>query len=186
VHAEALAFVAAHVPPDPGEVLDVGGREVSTGAFSPAASPRHLFGNALSYTVLDARAGPGVDIVADATRWRPEPGRAWDTVVCCEVLEHVQSWARVVDACHAALRPGGLLILTCAAPMRPPHSGVREGPPLPGEWYRGVSAATLRHALHEAGFRQVEVDVRPLPADVRAVARRPHLPTRPAPRRGFG
>jgi SAM-dependent methyltransferase len=164
MHAEALAWVAAHVPADPGDVLDVGGADIN-------GSPRRLFWQARSYTVLDRRAAPGVDLVADATLWWPAQ-RRWDTVVCCEVLEHVGDWPAVVATCWAALRPGGLLILTAAAPGRPGHSGLVEGPLLAGEHYAGIPADKLERVLSWVGFVDVQVDEQPAPADVRAVARK--------------
>jgi len=55
--------------------------------------------------------------VGDATQPIPDVHRsAYEAVVCSEVLEHVEQPDKVVEYCRAALRPGGLLVLTV------PHS----------------------------------------------------------------
>jgi Methyltransferase domain len=165
VHSEAYAWVAAHATTDPVDVLDLGGRNVN-------GSPRPLFPNAASYTVLDILDGPGVDVVADAATW--QPGRAYDVVLACELFEHTAVWPRIVHTAYAACRPGGRFVVTTAAPGRAVHSGVDGGPALwPGEHYANIEPAALELALEEAGFTEILVDVQPVPADVRAVATRP-------------
>jgi SAM-dependent methyltransferase len=166
VHSEAYAWIAAHATDEPVDVLDLGGRFVN-------GSPRPLFPNAASYTVLDILDGPGVDIVADAATWEPN-GYAADVAIMAEVCEHAPAWPRIVHTAYKALRPGGRLIVTTAAPGRAVHSGVDGGPALwPGEWYANVEPAALELALEEAGFAEIVVDVQPVPADVRAAATKP-------------
>jgi SAM-dependent methyltransferase len=166
MHVEAMLWVAEHATTDPVTVLDIGGRNVN-------GTPRPLFPNAVAYTVLDVRPGPGVDIVADAATWNPH-GRRWDVVVCCEVFEHTGSWPQILQTAYRALRPGGRLIVTTASPERAVHSGVDGGPLLhPGEEYAGIDPVQLRLTLEEAGFAGIVVDVLAASADVRAVASRP-------------
>jgi SAM-dependent methyltransferase len=168
MHVEAFEWVARHATDQPVEVLDLGGRNVN-------GSPRPLFPAARSWTVLDVLADVGVDIVADAATWRPGD-RRWDVVVCCEVLEHAERWPAIVATAYVALRPGGRLIVTTAAPGRALHSGVDGGPALyPGEHYGNIEPADLERELKAAGFADITVDVQPSPADVRAVATRPAL-----------
>jgi hypothetical protein len=70
------------------------------------------------------------------------------------------------------IRPGdGVLIVTTAAPGRPPHSAVDgEFRLLDGEHYANIRPAELERVLAGAGWADVVVDVQPSPADVRAVA----------------
>jgi SAM-dependent methyltransferase len=164
MHEAAMEWVAKWATAEPVDVLDLGGRYVN-------GSPRELYPNASSYTVLDLLPGPDVDIVADAAQWDPD-GRRWHVVLLCEVCEHTDAWPRIVHTAYKALRPGGRLVLTTAAPGRPPHSGVDGGPLRFGEYYANVQPEALRLALEEAGFAEVTVDVQPSPADVRAVATR--------------
>jgi hypothetical protein len=161
-----MGWIAKHATSEPVTVLDIGGRDLN-------GSPRHLFPGATRYTVLDIRAGglPGdVDIVADAAIWDPG-GEVWDVVICAETFEHTASWRAICRTAYAACAPGGRLIVTTAAPGRPPHSAADgEFRLLPGEHYANIRPAELERVLVEAGWADVVVDVQPSPADVRAVA----------------
>jgi len=115
-------------------VLEIGSYNVNgtvRGAFSRT-----------DYTGVDFEAGPGVDVVADITQveWEPEK---FDVVVCCEVLEHIEEPLAIVEAAHLLLKPSGVLILTCASPGRPRHSG-RQRPFDPEvDFYRNVKEEQL-------------------------------------------
>ena len=166
MHPEACAWIAAHATLDAVSVLDIGGRNVN-------GTPRPLFPNATSYTVLDILPGEGVDIVADAATWDPGE-RRWDVLVAAECFEHAEQWQAICRTAYKACVPGGRFIITTAAPGRPVHSGVDGGPLLhPGEHYGNIAAADLDRVLTGAGWRDVQVDSRPDPADTRAVATRP-------------
>jgi SAM-dependent methyltransferase len=165
MHDQALTWIAKHATTDPVSVLDLGGRDIN-------GSPRELWPNAASYTVLDIAPGPNVDIVADASTWQPG-GRRWDVCCAAELFEHTDLWPAICATAWRALRPGGRFIITTAAPGRPPHSG-RDGGVLQfGEYYANVNPEELRVALEDAGFAEIEIDVQPSPADVRAVATKP-------------
>jgi SAM-dependent methyltransferase len=66
------------------------------------------------YIGCDARPGPGVDRVEDATRISLPDGCA-QTVVCVDTLEHVFDVPRAVHEMIRLLRPGGALLIS--APM---------------------------------------------------------------------
>jgi SAM-dependent methyltransferase len=158
-----MGWIAQHATSDPVTVLDLGGRDIN-------GSPRRLFPAAARYTVLDIRPGDGVDIVADAATWDPG-GETWDVVVCAETFEHTADWRPICRTAYMACAPGGRLIVTTAAPGRPPHSAVDgELRLLDGEHYANIRPAELERVLAEAGWADVVVDVQPSPADVRAVA----------------
>lgn len=166
MHDEAMQWIARHATSGPCSVLDIGGRDLN-------GSPRALFPGAIVYTVLDSLPGDrvtDVDIIADAATWSPD-GRRWDVVVCAEVLEHAARWRAILRTAYRACAPGGRLIVTTAAPGRPPHSAV-DGllRLLPGEHYANIRPAELERALLGAGWRDVTVDVQASPADVRATA----------------
>lgn len=166
MHEQAMEWIAKWATTDPVSVLDIGGRDLN-------GSPRHLFPAATRYTVLDALPGElvtDVDVIADAATWNPS-GQWWDVVVCAEVLEHAAQWRAILRTAYAACRPGGRLIVTTAAPGRPPHSAVDgEFRLLPGEHYANIRPDALEWALLAAGWSEVTVDVRDYPADVRAAA----------------
>lgn len=181
MHPQAFDFVARHARPEPGmTVLEIGGQDMN-------GSVRGLFhvdqGDPVEYLSLDIAEGPGVDIVADATTWRPtwDPAEGFDVVVCCEVFEHSPEWRKILATAFEALRPGGRLIATMAGPGRPVHSGRRASLELDeGEFYENVDPGALFVACEVAGFVDIDVDVaggstdpRRKTEDVRVTARRP-------------
>lgn len=160
-----MEWIARYATGEPVTVLDLGGRSIN-------GSPRHLF-PAAAYTVLDIRPADDVDIVADAATWDPG-GRTWDVIIAAETFEHTASWRAICRTAFAACAPGGRLIVTTAAPGRPPHSAVDgQWRLLPGEHYANIRPAELRRVLAEAGWADVAIDVQPSPADVRATAVKP-------------
>jgi SAM-dependent methyltransferase len=164
MHREALQWVVRHAPSGPLRVLDLGGRNIN-------GSVRDVWDSAASFTVLDIEPGPGVDIVADAGDWMPDPDARFDVVTCCEVFEHTD---RMIAICRTAWRAcvsGGRFIVTCAGPGRAPHSGADGGSPRAGEYYRNVPPHELRGALLLSGWGDITVDQ--FGEDVRAVAVKP-------------
>jgi hypothetical protein len=162
VHQAAYEWVAKYATSDAVSVLDLGGRSIN-------GSVRDLFPRA-DYTVLDIADGPDVDIVADAATWNPD-GRCYEWIIAAELFEHAASWRAICRTAYAACAPGGRLIVTTAAPGRPPHSAVDgEFRLLPGEHYANIRPAELERVLAEAGWADVVIDVQPSPADVRAMA----------------
>lgn len=171
MHAPAYDYVGGFGSDEHLDILDLGGcnyggypaqsrRQACPGTHKEPPqvpwSTRDLFPNA-RWTGLDKRQGPGVNIVADATRWDPQD-RRWDMVLCTEVLEHEGNWALILMTAHRALTGGGRLIVTCAGPGRPAHSWTSaDGRPGPDEHYANVDPSTLFHVLHLAGFRDIEV-----------------------------
>ena len=139
--ARSLADWLATVPHDRGrtpDVLEVGARDVNGGV-------RDLLPPLATYHGLDIAPGPGVDTVADAADWQPE--RTYDVVLCLEVLEHAERWAKIVANLAAWTAPGGVLIVTCATHGRAPHSGLDGGPVRDGEHYGNVGAAEVAELL---------------------------------------
>lgn len=158
MHPEVIEYVQRYATDDAVTVLDIGGRDLN-------GSTRSLFPLA-DYTVLDIREDPEVDIVADAATWTPS--REYDLVLCTEVFEHTPDWRDIIVTAHAALKPGGRLVVTCAGPGRAPHSAIAATGLQPGEYYQNVHPDEMRHALEFAGFGGIEVER--LRRDVRATA----------------
>ncbi len=96
-------------------VLDVGS---STLEFRTRVQPhieRNVFGplrsRGLVVTHLDARAEPGVDIVADVATLEGVDG-SWDVVICTNLLEHVEDRGETVRNIQRVVKPAGMLVLT--------------------------------------------------------------------------
>jgi hypothetical protein len=144
--------------------LDIGGQDVN-------GTARALVSNVDGWETVDLY-DPTADFKEDA-RW---PSRGfkrhflsprYDVVLCTEVLEHVRWWPLVVRTCFEACAPGGLILITAAAPPRGPHSaqGLDQKPD--DEWYQNVNPDELR-ALVEEVFQPAWVThaYRPAPGDV--------------------
>jgi hypothetical protein len=144
-------------------VLEYGGRDIN-GSVRPIFAGTH-------YTSIDIRPGPGVDVVADALEF--VPGRAPDTIVCCEVLEHTPVWPDILHAAARSLQQYGRLVLTCACAPRAPHSATDGGPLVQDEYYANVEPLDLDVALQHAGFSQREYCLDGLLGYLRVVARLP-------------
>jgi SAM-dependent methyltransferase len=171
MHPEARAFVAALAP---GQAAT---RVVELGARDFNGSVRDLFPGAAAYTGVDLLPGAGVDVVADASEWRPPPGQpAPDLVLCCEVLEHTRAASAVVRNAHALLAPGGRLVVTAASTGRPAHSALDGGPLRAGEYYRNVDRRDLAGWLLGAGFALETLEFHPSRGDVYALARKDGTP----------
>lgn len=167
MHAEAFEWVQRWVRGRDEKlrtVLDIGGRNIN-GTIRP------LFVGAIEYTTLDIEPDLEVDIVADASTWKPD--RQYSAVVCCEVFEHTPDWRDICRTMFEACEPGGLGIITTAAPGRPAHSGRDGGQLHPGEYYGNVPPSELRTALEYVGWDILAIDHRLSPADVRAAMVRP-------------
>jgi SAM-dependent methyltransferase len=142
MHAGARDYIAAQLQGRTfGSAVEIGGRDINGGI-------RDLV-SAVDYTAIDLYPGIGVDIVADATQWKPD--EPVDLVVCCEVLEHAPDPRAIVEAALSWLKPRGLLLLTCATDPRAPHSTHDGGPVRDGEHYGNIDPEDLMRWLREAG-----------------------------------
>lgn len=164
MHDEAYRFVArtlAERSITPRRVLEIGSYNVN-------GSVRPLFWSADTYVGIDLRPGPGVDVVgraADLDR------TGFDTVVCCETLEHDPEPVVTIAAAWRALKPGGWLILTAASYTRAPHSC--DGLPVvpANEHYQGIHPDDLRAML--GAWWSVSIEHYAPRGDVYASAQKP-------------
>jgi SAM-dependent methyltransferase len=137
--------VAATVASARGKVVDVGCGAQPYRALLPAGT---------SYVGLDvdeaeAHFGYAVPdtIQFDGGRW-PEATHDADFVLCTEALEHVLDPGALLAEAHAALRPGGRLLLTVPFAARWHF--------VPHDYWR-FTPSSLKHLLSEAGFADVVV-----------------------------
>lgn len=172
MHAEALSYIAAHIPVGVRSVLEFGSRNIN-------GTVRDLVPTVERYVGVDVMAGPGVDIVCDAgvvlvmdDEETPLDfkARLFDVVVCAEVFEHATDKACQAMCANAwrHLKDGGTFVATMAGPGRLAHSAVDGGMVRPGEFYRNVLAETLSRWLEAAGF--AEFTIAPAGIDMRCTA----------------
>lgn len=154
-HREQMQFVQSIYAAHPGyfrncRVLEIGSRKIN-------GSVREFFTNC-TYVGIDAAEGEGVDIVTLAHEFPYQfPGTApFDTIICCEVLEHDPHFDETIRAINSLLIPGGMVVITAAGPARKEHGTprtTREGDgrdygPQP-DFYRNVTVGRLMHAMQE-------------------------------------
>lgn len=151
MHDEAFEFVVScRRVVNPQRVLEFGSLDINGSAHTafPEVSVDDWFG-------IDLQDGPRVDEIADATTY--QAAVRVDLVICCEVLEHTPQVSEIVQNAAHNLVLGGYFLVTCAAPPRPPHSGVDGGELRPGEHYSNIPKVQLATELRAAKFRLVRI-----------------------------
>jgi SAM-dependent methyltransferase len=107
MHQSVIDWVAAVA-----SQLDCAGLKIlEVGSYDVNGSVRPLFRGAESYTGIDFRSGPGVDIVmnAHALHFADE---SYDIVISTEMLEHDDEFWVSMKEMGRVLRKGGILIIT--------------------------------------------------------------------------
>jgi SAM-dependent methyltransferase len=165
MHAEAMNFLARArqmlADVEKCAVLELGSHDVN-------GSARPLFASAARYVGVDLWPGKGVDVVGDARSYDGEG--QFNICITTEALEHdPEPWV-LLQSAHRALMPGGILILTAAAPPRKPHSCAGVEGELNGEHYGNIDPAALTNWLHEGGWGLVRLEWDNWHGDVYAIA----------------
>lgn len=165
MHPSAFAYIKAHTPADAARVLDIGSLDVNSS--EQGLSLRALFPDA-DYHGIDTQKGPGVDEVCAAADYDGK-GR-FDLVISTEALEHAERPQDIIECAWRALAPGGMFLLTAAAPERAAHNC--NGTGWDGkEWYANIEPEQLKAWL--ADWDDVEVVHAPSVGDVYARALKP-------------
>lgn len=138
----------------------LGLRVVEFGSFNMNGSPREIFTGAGSWTGVDWRAGPGVDLISLAHEAEVGPA---EIVISCQALEHDPFWEATVRKGCSLLQRGGWLFLTWAGPGYDPHE-LATAPAWEGEgaYYRNLSteevAEIVRASLPEGAEVRTSYD----------------------------
>ena len=127
------------------------------GSYDVNGSIRNLFPSE-NYTGVDLTDGPGVDIVCSGDKVDLK-NNSVDVVISCEVFEHAEEWNKIFDNMYRMLKPGGLLIMTCASTGRLEHGTQRTSPfTSPGtqsiglDYYKNISKTEFRSVLNNKDF----------------------------------
>ncbi|MFM1846809.1 MAG: hypothetical protein RL417_283 [Pseudomonadota bacterium] len=128
-------------------VLDIGSLDIN-------GSNRGLFQNC-QYTGLDIGPGPNVDVVCKAHEFE-RPEHSFDTIISTECFEHDRFYRESLRNAVRLLRPGGLLVFTCATTGREEHGTLRANPgsspftSVTPEWdsyYKNLTEHDIREAI---------------------------------------
>ena len=141
MHSSAYAFGISALSLD-----EVAGKSVvEAGAYDVNGSVRPYIESLgpASYTGIDMRPGPRVDMVMGAADIPAKLGEnCADIVASFEMLEHAEDWRAAVRGMILALNPGGLLIITTRSVGFPKHDH-------PGDFWR-YSLSDMRQIATEA------------------------------------
>jgi SAM-dependent methyltransferase len=150
--AEYFSLVREHFPShfEQARVLEVGSLNIN-------GSVRDLF-TRCDYTGADLKLGPGVD-VAKPGQMLDFPSGTFDTVVSAECLEHNPFWVETVANMLRMLRPGGLIMISCATTGRKEHGTTRSSPEASPftvaerwDYYKNLSARDVERAVNLSGW----------------------------------
>ena len=160
--AEYFSSIRRHYPQHfkQARVLEVGSLNIN-------GSVRELFDDC-DYTRADLQLGPGVDLACPGLSWPVLacPGQLlgfasghFDTVVSAECFEHNPFWRETLANMLRMLRPGGLLLISCATTGRKEHGTTRTTPEaspftVQARWdyYRNLNGTMLEAGAHLAGW----------------------------------
>lgn len=152
-----------------------GKRGVNIGAYNVNGSVAPLLsGGSVELIGVDIRPGPDVDLVVQPGQTLAQALAAagieldFHFVVSTETIEHAADPEQLLRDAWEVLRPGGVLLLTGAAPERTPH-GCDGGSVVPeGESYQNIDPVQLREWL--SAWVDVEIEHNPDLGDVYAKA----------------
>jgi len=159
-----------------GKVLDVGCHEAVLRRLRPD----------LHYTGVDVRGAPDVVLDLETTERLPFPDAAFDTVVCIDVLEHLDALHRTFDEMVRVMRRYLLLALpNCWVNARTriergrgaiKHYGLpAEGPSDRHKWFFSLSEAAdfcrAQEERHPVRVAHMHVLEKPRPRLIRALRR---------------
>lgn len=146
MHTEVMDFCRRELRRYLGPVA----RVLDVGSFNMNGSTRELFAPGVAYVGIDIHPGKGVDWVGAAHDFPASEGwdgEAFDALVSTECLEYDKHWERTLDACCRLVRPGGLVLITCASGGRAPHYTEC----WPDGYYRNLFARDVVPVLEAAG-----------------------------------
>lgn len=135
-------------------VLDIGSLDIN-------GNNRYLFHN-YSYIGVDIGEGPNVDVVKRGHEYTDsEP---FDIVISSECFEHDEFWDKTIENAIKLLKPGGLLLFSCATTGRPEHGTRRTSPhdspftsQIDNDYYMNLTEEDVRNKIPiEAVFEDSE------------------------------
>jgi SAM-dependent methyltransferase len=104
------------------------------------------------------RVGPAKDVLKDLRelyQYKYKGRVVVDTIISTEMLEHDATWEESLNEMYAILKPGGLMLITCAGDGRPEHGTCAHHPgdsPLTNDYYCNVSNQMFSSVLPASLF----------------------------------
>lgn len=101
------------------KILDIGSLNLN-------GDIKHIFEPPYYYVGVDLAEGPGVTVVTPGHLY--DSGFQFDVVASAECFEHDMYYSRTLQNMVRLLRPGGLMVFTCASTGRPEHGTLNSLP----------------------------------------------------------
>lgn len=135
------------------ERIDKVSRVLEVGSQNINGSIRQYFPNATEYLGIDLGIAPDVDWAVPGELIELPTGWA-EVAISTECFEHCKNWEKVFINMLRIVAPGGLIIVTCAAPGRPTH-GTNDSDeyssPLTTSYYKNLGINSITEKI-EVGF----------------------------------
>ena len=112
---------------------------VEFGSLNLNGTVRDFFSDC-DYTGVDIIEGDGVDVVGYCHEFYKDID--YDVVISCEMLEHDLFYHASLLRMANLMKPGGLLIITCATDGRPEHGTINHSPadsPATNGYYKNIT-----------------------------------------------
>lgn len=127
---------------------------IEIGSLNINGTVRDMFTFA-NYIGFDVGHGPGVDYAIPGQYVR-YPDNSFDVAITTECFEHAEAWRDIWLNMVRMLKPGGLIVMTCAGTGRPEHgtrrSDVGSSPltvALGSDYYQNLSPEDFTEDLRE-------------------------------------
>jgi SAM-dependent methyltransferase len=135
---------------------------VEIGSLNINGTVRIFFDNCY-YVGLDVAEGKDVDVVCEGQKFNA-PSESFDVAISCECFEHNPEWVATFRNMYRLVRPGGMIIMTCATTGRKEHGTTRTTPQdspltigLGWDYYKNLTEQDFReHFNIESMFRNFE------------------------------
>ena len=119
-----------------------GAKVLEVGSLNINGTVRDLFADCAEYVGCDLGEGPGVDLVCRGHELPFEDGH-FDVAISCECFEHDKDWRLTFQKMIDLVRPGGLVVFSCATTGRPEHGTTATSPkdaPFTNDYYLNLEA----------------------------------------------
>ncbi len=130
----------------------VNNKVLEFGSYDINGSTREFFEDC-EYIGVDWRRGPGVDILSLAHKFKSK--EKFNVVISTEMLEHDKFAEESVKNMIKLLVSNGLLIITCAGPLRKEHEiecGI-------DEHYENIQPTQLESWIDKSLFKKFKIEV---------------------------
>lgn len=119
---------------------------IEIGSLIINGSLRQIFVEPKSYLGVDIGSGPGVDLVSKGHEV-DFPSDSFDVALSAECFEHDQHWIKTFQKMIDLVKPGGMIVFSCATTGRPEHGTTATdagSSPFTTDYYKNLTEIDFR------------------------------------------